>query len=53
MRLSLTGLLCRPDVRFHGRVYQPIIKNGQPLENSHSDYQEAVNIIQGQCQLIE
>ncbi|CAO3672016.1 unnamed protein product [Umbelopsis ramanniana] len=42
-----------PDVRFYGRVYQPIIKNGQPLDNSDGNYQEVVNRIQGQCQLID
>ncbi|KAG2176090.1 hypothetical protein INT44_000569 [Umbelopsis vinacea] len=43
--------LTLPDVRFCGRVYQPIIKNGQPLEND--EYQEVVNRIQGRCQLID
>ncbi|KAH8549431.1 hypothetical protein BGW37DRAFT_503115 [Umbelopsis sp. PMI_123] len=42
-----------PDVRICGRVYQPIIKNGQHLDRLDGDHQETVDTIQRQCQLID
>ncbi|KAG2176927.1 hypothetical protein INT43_007581 [Umbelopsis isabellina] len=47
--VDIASLVC-PDVRIRGRVYQPLIENGQPTE-LQGEYQSAVESIRDQCRL--
>ncbi|KAM3578737.1 hypothetical protein VKS41_008756 [Umbelopsis sp. WA50703] len=49
--IDIASLIC-PDIRIRGRVYQPLIENGQSTE-LHGEYQAAIDSIRSQCRLTE